>query len=166
MNKTLFLVGAVVAGACFAADPNPYADYGAAMKGVNGDPMAVEWQDDNRDLIEAATAEDVLADLVKDEISATHLLAQLRDAYASNPRALTQIAAVTVWVMGPEPCCLAFWKPSPAAGRKVWVAALEKKMRLADNDYVRTLCRQQLDICGYDGDSPLVETGDAVRPAK
>jgi len=149
--KTILLMGAMVAaGACLAADPNPYATYEAAMKGVNGDPNAVEWQDDNRDLIAAATTEDVLADLVKDDLSATHLLAQLRGAYSSNPRAMTQIAAVTVWVMGPEPCSLCFWKPSPAAGRKIWVAALEKKMRLAEDDYVKTVCRQQLDICGYE----------------
>ena len=157
MSRTVLLVtGLAVVGVCRAVEPNPYADYGKGMSGVNGDPNAVEWQDDNRDLIEAATAEDVLAGLVKDERSATRLLSQLRGAYSSNPRAMTQIAAVTAWVMGEEPCWLCFWKPSPAAGRKVWMAALEKRLRLADDDYVKTICRQQLDRCGYDGDCPLV----------
>ena len=152
----LSVVLCLFSASLWAGDPNPFATYGAAMKGVNGDPNAVEWQDDNRDLIAAATAEDVLADLVKDELSATRLLAQLRGAYSSSPRALTQIAAVTAWVMGEEPCCLCFWKPSPAAGRKVWVAALEKKLRLADDDYAKTVCRQQLERCGYEGDCPLI----------
>ncbi len=85
MGWTVLLVtGLAVVGVCRAADPNPYADYGKAMAGVNGDPNAVEWQDDNRDLIAAATSDDVLADLVKDELSATRLLAQLRGAYSSN----------------------------------------------------------------------------------
>ena len=76
----LSVVLCLFSASLWAGDPNPFATYGAAMKGVNGDPNAVEWQDDNRDLIAAATAEDVLADLVKDELSATRLLAQLRGA--------------------------------------------------------------------------------------
>ena len=157
MSRDVLLVMVLaVAGVCFAADPNPYWDYGPAMRSVNGDPMAVEWQDDNRELIAAATADDVLAGLVKDERSALLLLAQLRGAYSSNPRAMTQIAAVTAWVMGEEPCFLCFWKPSPAAGRKVWVAALEKKLRSASDEYVRTVCRQQLERCGYEDVDSLV----------
>ena len=157
MSKAVLLVtGLAVVGVCRAVDPNPYADYGKGMAGENGDPNAVEWQDDNRDLIDAVTTEDVLAGLVKDERSATLLLAQLRGAYSSNPRAMTQIAAVTSWVMGGEPCWFCFWKPSPAAGRRIWVAALEKKMRMAEDEYVKTICRQQLDRCGYEDVDSLI----------
>ena len=60
---------------------------------------------------------------------------------------LTQIAAVTQWVMLPEPNALCFWKPSPAAGRKVWVAALEEKIKATADDYIKTFCQQQLDLC-------------------
>ena len=157
MKKQILLAVVFAGFSLFAAkDPNPYWDYGPAMRSVNGDPMAVEWQDDNRDLIEVSTCEDVIAGIVKDEVSATRLLAQLRGAYSSNPRAMTQIAAVTSWVMGEEPCWFCFWKSSPAAGRRVWVAALEKKLRMSSDEYVKTVCRQQLDRCGYEDIDSLV----------
>lgn len=150
MKTSALIASALAVGICLAAEQNPYSDYTSGMASVNGDPNAVEWQDDNRDLIEIATSEDVLAGFVRDDLSATRLLAQVRGAYSSNPRALTQVDAVTTWVMGEEPCWLWFWKPSPAKGRKVWVAALKKKLRLSSDDYVKAFCRQQLDRCGYE----------------
>ena len=156
MKKFIFVTVLVAGTVAFAADPNPYVDYEKGMADENGDPNAVEWQDDNRDQIEASTSEEIIAAIVKDEISATRLLTQLRGAYSSNPRAMTQIAAVTSWVMGEEPCWFCFWKPSPAAGRRIWVATLEKKLRMSSDEYVKTVCRQQLDRCGYEADCPLV----------
>lgn len=137
----------MAAGVALAADPNPYAKYGEAMKPVPGDLMAVEWQNANDAKIAAATGEDVLAAFVADAESAEKLLAQLKPAYATCPLVLTQIAAVTQWVMLPEPFFLWFWEPSPAAGRKVWVEALEKKAATSGDEYVKTFCRQQLDLC-------------------
>ena len=72
---------------------------------------------------------------------------RLEGAYRSDPIVMTQVAAVTHWVTSPEPFFLWFWEPSPAAGRKVWVAALEAKAASSPDAYVSTLCRQQLDIC-------------------
>ena len=147
--KKLFLTAAVLLSlSLFAAeDPNPYSDYDKAMASSKGDPMAVEWQAANAEAIEAATEASVLAGFVADAESAAALLGKLQPAYASCPLVLTQIAAVTQWVMTPEPCAFCFWKPSPAAGRKVWVAALEARIASTDDVYVRTFCRQQLDLC-------------------
>jgi len=117
------------------------------MAAEKGDPMAVEWHNQNAEAIEEATDPSVLADFVADADAAKALLDKLQPAYATCPLALTQIAAVTQWVMLPEPCALCFWKASPAAGRKVWVAALEKKIAETKDDYIRTFCRQQLDLC-------------------
>ena len=79
--------------------------------------------------------------------SATALLGKVKPAYESDPLVLTQIAAVTQWVMTDDPCFLCFWKPSPSAGRKVWTEALVRKIAESKDDYIRTFCRQQLDLC-------------------
>ena len=146
MKKMLFVCAALAAGLALAAE-NPYASYGKAMERIKDDPTAVEWQDANAAAIAAATAPDVLAAFVADAASAKALLDQIKPAYATPPLTLTQIAAVTQWVMGPEPCWLFFWRPSPASGRKIWTAALREKIATAKDDYVRTFCRQQLDLC-------------------
>ena len=146
MKKMLFVCAALAAGLALAAE-NPYSSYGKATERVKGDPAAVEWQDANAAAIAAATAPDVLAAFVADAASAKALLDQIQPAYAAPPLTLTQIAAVTQWVMGPEPCWLFFWEPSPANGRKIWTAALQEKIATAKDDYVRAFCRQQLDLC-------------------
>lgn len=131
-------------------DPNEYADYGAATRSVKGNPMAVEWHAAEAAKIEAATKDCVLAGFVKDAASAEALLAKIGAAYDGDPIVLTQIAAVTQWVMLPDPWWCIFWDGEHAAGRKVWVAALEEAARKNVGDgYVKTFCRQQLQWCGY-----------------
>ena len=103
-------------------------------------PTAVEWQNKNDAALAAATRPEVLAKFVATPAAAEALLAQVGPAYAGDPLVLTQIAAVTQLVMCPK--C----DKAPAA-RKVWVAALEKAVASAKDDYVRTFCRQQLDLC-------------------
>ena len=103
-------------------------------------PTAVEWQNKNDAARAAATRPEVLAKFVATPAAAEALLAQVGPAYAGDPLVLTQIAAVTQLVMCPK--C----DKAPAA-RKVWVAALEKAVASAKDDYVRTFCRQQLDLC-------------------
>ena len=103
-------------------------------------PTAVEWQNKNDAALAAATRPEVLAKFVATPAAADALLAQVGPAYAGDPLVLTQIAAVTQLVMCPK--C----DKAPAA-RKVWVAALEKAVASAKDDYVRTFCRQQLDLC-------------------
>lgn len=149
MKKLVFVLTAVASMSLFAVvHANPYAgDYGKAMASEKGDPMAVEWQDERKCAIAAATEECVLAAFVADEASAKALLDQLKPAYETCPMVMTQIAAVTQWVMMPEPFFLWFWEPSPAAGRVVWTKALEAKIASTSDDYIRTICRQQLDLC-------------------
>ena len=128
-------------------DPNPFADYTLAMKSTDKDPLAVNWSKAHDAEIAVTTAEDVLAACVADAESASALLAKIKPAYESDPLTLIQIAAVTQWVMTPDPCFLFFWKPSPSAGRAIWSAALARKIAESKDDYIRTFCRQQLDLC-------------------
>ena len=128
-------------------DPNPFADYGSAMKSTEEHPLAVNWSQANDAAIAAATTDEALAAVVADAESAAALLAKIKPAYATCPLVLTQIAAVTQWVMRPEPCWICFWKPSPAKGRVVWNLALARKIAESKDDYIRTFCRQQLDLC-------------------
>jgi len=132
-----------------AKDPAaPYHNYEDAMAHRDGYEMAVEWHNAVGAKLDEAVDEDVLAAFVADEAAAAALLAQVRGAYDTDPVAATQIAAVTQWTMGEEPCWLCFWKPSPAAGRKVWVKALVTRAETADDAYVKLFCLDQLRWCG------------------
>ena len=144
MKKLIFGLVMAVAVCAFAKDQYDIRP-DAAKAGAA--PTAVEWQNRNDAAIAAATADDVLAAFVADAASADALLAKIGPAYDGDPLVLTQIAAVTQWVMLPEPCWLCFWKPSPARGRVVWNLALARKIAESKDDYVRTFCRQQLDLC-------------------
>ena len=128
-------------------DPNPFASYDVAMKSSPQDPLAVDWSRAHDAEIAAATEEGVLAGFVESAESAAALLAKLRPAYETDPLTMIQIAAVTQWTMTPEPCWIFFWKPSPARGRVVWNLALARKIAESKDSYIRTFCRQQLDLC-------------------
>ena len=154
--KMFLSVAAAVGCACAACvagakdsyvDPNPYAGYGTAMQSTAEAPLAVNWSRENDEKIAAATEESVLAGFVSDAKSADALLAQLKGAYETDPIVMTQIAAVTQWVMLPDPCFLCFWRPCPSDGRVVWKQALERRISTAMDDYVRTFCKQQLELC-------------------
>ena len=129
------------------ADPNPFADYGSAMKSTEEHPLAVNWSQANDAAIAAATTDEALAAVVADELSAVALLKQVKPAYATDPLVLTKIAAVTQWVMLPDPWYCLFWDGEHAAGRKVWVAALESLKASTADGYTKTFCQQQLDLC-------------------
>ena len=128
-------------------DPNPFADYGTAMKDSPKAPFAVGWSRAHDAEIAAATAEEVLAGCVKDAGCAAALLAKIKPAYETDPLTMIQIAAVTQWVMRPDPCLLFFWKPLPSEGRVIWASALLRKIAESKDDYIRAFCRQQLDLC-------------------
>ena len=158
MKKLIFAVVMAAGALAFAAetkpaekpkyvDPNSFADYEVAMKDTAKTPFAVGWSQAHDAEIKAATEPEVLAACVADAASAAALLGKVKPAYASDPLVLTQIAAVTQWVMTEDPCFLLFWEPSPSAGRKVWTAALARKIAESKDDYIRTFCRQQLDLC-------------------
>ena len=128
-------------------DPNPFADYGPAMKSTEKNPLAANWSIAHDAEIAAATEESVLAAFVVDAAAADALLSKVKGAYETDPLVMVQIAAVTQWVMGEEPFFLFFWKPSPAAGREVWTEALSRKISQTQDGYVRTFCQQQIDLC-------------------
>ena len=107
---------------------------------ADGVPTGVEWQGKNDAALKAATTPAALAKFAESDAAADALLAQIGPAYKGDPLVLTQIAGVTQLVMCPA-CDKA------PARRKVWVAALERARDGAKDDYVRTFCRQQLDIC-------------------
>ena len=141
----VFLVLVAVGSAAVAA-------YDDIKPGARTDKVlnSVEWENTNDVALAEATAEDALAGFVADEASARALLAQVKGAYRSDPLVLCQVAAVSQWVMSPEPCWLCFWKPSPAEGRKVWVKALLVTAEETKDAYVKMACLDQLRWCGCD----------------
>ena len=143
--KKILLIAMVAAATCaFAKDQYDIRPEAASAKAA---PTAVEWQNKNGAAIAAATEPAVLAAFVADAAAADALLDKVGPAYAGDPLVLTQIAAVTQWVMLPDPWYCLFWDGEHAAGRAVWTAALAKKIAESKDDYVRTFCRQQLDLC-------------------
>lgn len=151
--KTLFLaLVAVTAGAAFSApetDPNPYAGYGAAMKSPSDSPFAAVWQNDNKAYLAYHLADAEVARFAADEASARGLLAAVKDNWETDALKAEQVAAVSQWVMTPEPPWYDFRSPSPADGRKVWTAALLETARTTKTTYVKTFCLDQLRWCGY-----------------
>jgi len=151
--KQLLMAVVLAAGAMAFADgakyvdPNPFAGYGEAMQSTERDPLAVNWSQQHDAEIAAATSDAALAAVVADAKGAEALLKQVRGAYESDPLVLTQIAAVTQWVMLADPWYCLFWEGPHAAGRAVWTAALAKTIAESRDDYVRIFCRQQLDLC-------------------
>ena len=142
MKKMMFTMVAVVLFAGCATENAAKKDAydirpDAAADGV---PTGVEWQRTNDAALKAATTPAALSKFVESDAAADALLAQIGPAYKGDPLVLTQIAGVTQLVMCPK-CDKA------PARRKVWVAALERARDGTKDDYVRTFCRQQLDIC-------------------
>jgi len=122
------------------SDGAAYAGYGTAMSHVEGRQMAYEWQRKNPQAVVEATKPEALAAFVASDAAADALLAKIGTSYDGDPIVLTQIAAVTQFVMCPK--C-----PKAKAGRPVWVAALERTRENTDDGYVRTFCDQQLRLC-------------------
>ena len=122
------------------SSPDAYSSYRQAMKHEDGFEMAYEWQRKNPDAVVAATRPKVLAEFVASDEAADALLGKIGTSYDGDPIALTQIAAVTQFVMCPK--C-----PKAPARRVLWVAALKRARAAADDGYVRTFCDQQLRIC-------------------
>lgn len=131
----LFLLGALFIG-CATTDQYDIRPDDAA----DGIPTAVAWQADNAAALAASTTPAALSAFVANAAAADALLAQLKGAYATDPIVMTQIGGVSQFVLCPK--C----EKAPEF-RKVWIAALERKIATTDDDYVRTFCQQQLWIC-------------------
>ena len=117
-----------------------FANYGPAMAHRDGYQMAYEWQTNNVQTAADATRKETLAKFVESDAAADALLAHIGTSYDGDPVVLTQIAAVTQFVMHPK--C----NKAPAR-RRLWVAALKRARAKTDDGYVRTFCDQQLRIC-------------------
>ena len=162
MKKILLSVLAVVAAAAvYAQDANdpvkpikaddpaaPYHNYVPAMRSTPDMPLTSVWQFPQRKAIDEATADAVLAAFVKDSAAAEALLSKVKGAYTSDPLLLTQIAAVSQWVMLPDAWYNFIWDGPHAAGRKVWVKALLAKASESSDDYIKIFCLDQLRWCG------------------
>jgi len=147
---SLTILAAAQVVASDPADPAaPFDDYGVAMAHVKGHTTAAEWNAANAEELAAAVDEDVLARFVRNNGSAAALLAQVKGAYDVDPTAAVQIAAVSQWVLGPEPAWYAFGKASPKEGREIWVNALLARAVMTDDPYVKIFCLEQLRWCGY-----------------
>lgn len=149
MKKVVFAMVLAAGAVALAAeqkeskyvDPNQYANYSAGMQSTTEFPLAVNWSKAHDAEIAQATSEAALKAAVADAASADALLAKVKPAYETEPLVLTQIAAVTQWVM--QKGC----GGSRASARAIWVAALERAIRGAVDEYIRIFCRQQLDLC-------------------
>ena len=147
MNKTLFSAAVVFSAVVSVAAPKKTA-YDILPRDKDAKyPTAVVWSAKNDEALSAATADEVVAGFAASEDAASALLAKVKGAYVSDPVVLTQVAAVSQWVMRPDPCWLFFWEPSPSSGRKVWVKALLSRAANADDDYIKTFCLDQLRWC-------------------
>ena len=110
-------------------------------------PTAVVWQNANDQALAEATSGETLAALAATPSSARVLLAKLRGAYDTDPMVMMQIGALSQWVME-SGTPLAFWKPSRAAARKIWVKALIETAETAVDSYIKMVCLDQLRWCG------------------
>ncbi len=144
MRSIISLAVVALATALFAEEAKqkdpvaPFESYGPAMASTTNQPLAAEWQKDRAAEIAAATKDCVLAGFVADAASARVLLAKLRGPYDNDPIVLTQVAAVSQWVMRNGRC----------EARRIWVEALLNSAETTVEPYIALLCLDQLRWCG------------------
>ena len=158
MKKLIFAVVMAVGAMALAAetkpgekpkyvDPNPFANYDVAMKDSPSAPFAVGWSQVHDKEIREATAEAKIAEIVEHEKTIRELFARVKGAYESDPLVLTQIAAITQWVMLPPHRIDDFFIPFQASARQRWQRELRRAIDAAADPYVKTFFTQQLDLC-------------------
>jgi hypothetical protein len=155
MRKYVVSILTVAAIIAFAFGKDAYDIRPDAAKPTDA-PTSVEWENANDGLLSESTSDDVLEGFVASESSARSLLAQAKGAYATDPVAACQIAAVTQWVMLPD-AWYWLWLDGPhAAGRQVWVSALLQTLKGSDDDYVAIFCLDQLRWCARPDDAKRI----------
>ena len=142
------LAGCATTGDKAYVDPNPFADYGPAMKTTAAQPLGSYWQQEHAAEIAAATTPEALGVYLASPEAASALLAKVGPAYTSDPMDLTRIAAVTQLVMAPEGASKTASVRQQAAPRELWVAALERALGTAPDEYRRAFFTDQLRWCG------------------
>jgi hypothetical protein len=149
------------------ADPNAVHTYTKGMEATKENPSLALWQKDEAAAVAALTAPEALKAFVADEAAACGLLASVKPAYATDPLAAVQIAAVTQFVMRPDEdgwwTWLCFWAQDQADRRTVWTKALLQTIRTTKEDDVAVFCLDQLRWCGYPSQAMCVKTVTANR---
>lgn len=105
-------------------------------------PTAVAWSITNNTSLAAATSELVIAGFPRSETSAQELLGKLKGAYQTDPYVMTQVGAVSQWVM----------RPGLDKDRKTWTQALLKTAENTSDTYMKMTCLDQLRWCGSEDD--------------
>ncbi len=149
MNKQILLVSALCAGLSFVSacttapvkveekDPNPYSDYEVAIAHTKERPLLSFWQVEHAKEIAAATTDAKLDAFLASDAAADALLAQVKEAYKSQPIPMIQIASVTQRA-----------QVSSKEVRARWIAALKRAQKSAPDAYRYDFYRDQLILCG------------------
>ena len=127
-------------------DPNPFADYGAGMANTKEFPLAVNWQDAHKAEVAEATKPEALRRFLASDEAARALLAEVKEAYTTDPIVMIQIGAVSQLVMCPR--C-----PDAPKLRACWTDALLKRIGSSQNVYHVMFCLDQLRWCGRPEDA-------------
>ena len=122
-------------------DPNPFADYGKGMASDKDLPMAVEWHNQTAATLAKETEFESLVQYVMLPKNADDLLAQVKEAYETDPMVATKIAGVSQIVMCQK------WDKAPAA-REIWTCALLKWAETSPDGYRKMFFLDQLRWCG------------------
>jgi hypothetical protein len=163
---TAFAALAMTAGAKFV-DPNPYGNYGPAMKAEPGRPMAIEWHLSDRAAIDRATAPEALEAVLSDEKAIGALLSGIKPGYATDAMTAVRIAAVSQYVMeGADVAWWEFWRDDRSCLRKRWARALLNAAVSSKDDYVAVYCLDQLRWCGLECQAPCVSGFAAKSKSK
>lgn len=132
-----------------AGDPNPFADYGKGMASDEDLPMAVGWHNQNAAALAKETDFQELQQYVMLPKNADDLLAQVKEAYKTDPMVATKIAGVSQIVMCQK------WEKAPAA-REIWTCALLGAAEKAKDDYRKMFFLDQLRWCGKNAQADKV----------
>lgn len=146
MKKICVMLAAVACAAAALQAQVRYDDFKPG-KTFEKAPTATDWQRRNAKVIAAATCEKTLSALVADTAAAEAFLARLRGPYATDPVVMTQLGALSQWVVAPA----AYARTAPAVrakARALWVEALMKKVETSADADIQTICLDQLRWCG------------------
>lgn len=135
--KKILIVAVFAAAACFAAGKKDAYDIKPDAAKVTDAPAAEKWQAQNRAQLAAATKDEVLAAFVKNAVSASALLSEVKTGFQTDPVKAFQIAAVTQYVMLPG-----------KAGRALWAGQLLSFAAKAEQPDVKMFYIDQLRWCG------------------
>jgi hypothetical protein len=148
-------------------DPNPYGDYGPAMKKVPGRPMAIEWHLTDRAAIDKATAPEALEEILDDDDRIEALLAKVKPNYGTDAMDAARIAAISQYVMeNADVSWWEFWRDDRSDEREDWAKALLKAAFNAKDDYVAIYFLDQLRWCGMCCQVPCLNKLSAKTSSK